>query len=94
MDTEIQCRSFCAIIFVGAGSTWCYDEDPVKAAKTAAKLCKKDWGRYFVFDGKQKVDAVVIDMTERNGWYASMGEIRDSDTHERIPVHQLVEVML
>ena len=74
--------NYCGIVFVGGGSSWAYDSDRGEAVKRAVKQAKKDWKDLHSFGETIKV--VLIDMTNRNGWYADHNGIFEYDTKEEI----------
>ena len=74
--------NYCGIVFVGGGSSWAYDSKREEAVKRAVKQAKKDWKDLHSFGETIKV--VLIDMTNRNGWYADHSGIFEYDTKEEI----------
>ncbi len=83
-------KSYCGIIFVGTGSTWHWGSTPEEAAKETAKWARKDWGAWYKFPKTLKI--MILDMRERNGWYADHRGIFDKDTNEEIEVMKVIEV--
>lgn len=80
-------KRYCGIVFIGGGSSWAWADTPEKAAAAAAKQCKKDWGRYYAFQDKIKVN--VFDMKDHEGWEADERGVVDVQTGEPIPRHSL-----
>ena len=78
-------KLYCGIVFIGTGSSWAYGDTPEKAAKAAAKLCRRDWGRLFKLDD-QPIKVNVIDMTDHEGWFADHRGIYADGTDEPIEV--------
>lgn len=85
-------KKYCAIIFIGGGSTWHYGATPEQAAKQAAKLCQRDWGNYYEFNKGSVIKANIIDMTNRSGWVADYQGIFDTATNEKIPTHSVIDI--
>lgn len=46
----------------------------------------------FKFAKKQEFKVNVLDMRQRNGWYADYRGIRDDQTHEEIPIMEVKTV--
>ena len=82
--------NYCGIVFVGGGSSWAYNSDRDEAVKRAVKQAKRDWKDYHSFGKTIKV--VLIDMTNRNGWYADHSGIFESETKEEITDFEVVTV--
>ena len=82
--------NYCGIVFVGGGSSWAYNSDRDEAVKRAVKQAKRDWKDYHSFGETIKV--VLIDMTNRNGWYADYSGIFESETQEEITDFEVVTV--
>lgn len=85
-------KRFCAIVFIGLGSSWMWGADPGTAAKKAAKFAKEDWGRLYKFERKQEFAVHVYDMADHDGWHAAGGVVRDSKTNEPIEIHSVHHV--
>ena len=88
----MKSKRFCGIVFIGGGSSWAYAESPDKAAAAAAKTCKKDWKTLFEFEFKQELKVCVYDMKQHEGWYADHSGVFDQDTHEKIPMLEVMTV--
>ena len=84
-------KNYCGIIFIGTGSSWSWGSTPEEAAQKAAKQCKRDWRSMFEFKRQQPFKVNVIDMREREGWYADYRGIMDNQTHEEIPIFKVIE---
>lgn len=82
--------NYCGIVFVGGGSSWAYNSNRDEAVKRAVKQAKRDWKDYHSFGETIKV--VLIDMTNRNGWYADYSGIFESETQEEITDFEVVTV--
>jgi len=87
-------KDFCGIVFIGAGSSWAYDNSPEGAAKKAGRQCKRDWRGLFKFKRKQELKVCIYDMKNHNGWYADYEGVFDTDTHEKIPLLQVEKVQV
>lgn len=83
-------KEYCGIVFIGGGSSWAWADTPEKAAKNAAKQCKKDWGRYFEFT--EPINVNVYDMRDHDGWEADHRGVVDSTTGEKLVRHSLVAI--
>lgn len=83
-------KDYCGIVFIGGGSSWAWGATPEDCAKSAAKQCRNDWGRYFdIPAGKIKVN--VYDMRGRDGWEADDRGVVDSSTGEKLLRVALIE---
>jgi hypothetical protein len=82
--------NYCGIVFVGGGSSWAYNSDRDEAVKRSVKQAKRDWKDYHSFGETIKV--VLIDMTNRNGWYADHSGIFEYETKEEITDFEVVTV--
>jgi hypothetical protein len=82
--------NYCGIVFVGGGSSWAYNSNRDEAVKRAVKQAKRDWKDYHSFGETIKV--VLIDMTNRNGWYADYSGIFEYETKEEITDFEVVTV--
>ena len=80
--------NYCGIVFVGGGSSWAYNPDKDEAVKKAVKQAKRDWKDLHSFGETIKV--VLIDMTNRNGWYADHSGIFDHDTNQEITDFEVI----
>ena len=87
-------KDFCGIVFIGGGSSWAYAGSPKEAAQLAGKCCKADWKSLFKFAAKQNFTVNVFDMKTRKGWYADHRGVFDSTTKKRIPVLEVVAVVV
>lgn len=86
-------NNFCAIVFIGTGSSWAWGSDKIKTAKRAAKVCKSDWKGIYQFKPKHEFKVCVYDMANHEGWYASHDGVFDQDTNEKIPLLEVVNVV-
>lgn len=86
-------KRYCAIVFIGHGTSWCWGPNPQDAAKRAARFAKDDWKTLYKFAPKQEFTVLVYDMAEHDGWFANGVDcVFDSKTRERIPCHQSIKV--
>jgi len=85
-QTQLDDKRYCAIVFIGGGSSWAWGAGPPdEVAKRAAKLAKSDWSALFKFEKKQPFRVVVFDMKDHSGWYADApGQVKSRDTNERL----------
>ena len=83
-------KNYCGIVFVGGGSSWAYNSNKEEAVKRAVKQVKKDWKDLHSFGDTIKV--VLIDMTNRNGWYADHNGIFEYDTKKEITDFEVLTV--
>lgn len=89
----IDPKRYCAIVFIGGGSSWHYAADIAHAATQAARQCKRDWGGVFKFDKKQKFNVVVFDMAEHSGWFSNGDGVRSMTTKEVMTPVAKIEVI-
>jgi hypothetical protein len=84
-------KDYCGIVFICGGSSWAWASTPEDAAIKAAKCAKRDWKAYFKFKRQQDFNVVVLDMRNRNGWFADHRGIFDTDTKTLIPDEEITE---
>lgn len=87
-----QDKDFCAIVFIGGGSSWAWAPSKEEAATKAAKQCKRDWKTLYQFKRKHEFKVCVYDMKDHDGWYADYRGVFDSKTKQEIPLLEVVEV--
>lgn len=83
---------YCAIMFVGCGSTHHYGKTPVQAARLAVKQAKRDWRGLYTFPKGKMLKVRVYESTNSNGWYADDTGVFDQDTDEKLHLVELIEV--
>jgi hypothetical protein len=85
-------NDFCAIVFIGGGSSWAWSSDKNEAAAKAVKRCRIDWKQLYQFKKGANVPVTILDMKERNGWYAGHRGIFDDTTHEQIKPMEIINI--
>jgi glycerate-2-kinase len=83
-------KRYCAIVFIGGGSSWVYGPKVEGLAVKAGKQAKADWKSLFQMKKKQEFNVVLIDTLGFDGWIAHSGKIlgttRDSEPVELQPL--------
>lgn len=77
-------KRYCAIVFIGCGSSWLWGGDPDEVVRGAARIAKSDWSTLYKFKRRHEFTVCLVDMAGREGWYATDGAIYDRDTKERL----------
>lgn len=87
-------KDLCAIVFIGGGSSWAWGGDKTEAANRAVRICRSDWKHLYKFKKGATVAVTILDMKNRNGWYADHRGIFDDTTHKQIQPMEIIKITL
>ena len=94
MTNQPTATAFLAIILIGGGSSWSTAATIDEAVAEAGRICSRDWGSIFTFNGEPvRVNVYALPSLDAN-WHASDEGLFVGDSTERTRMLEHREVVL